>query len=158
MKNKFPKKGSHNLRIGRFSQQGYVYFITTRCYKNSRIFIDEKAVEVVFESIDWLIAHSYIDLYFCIVMPDHLHMIISLVDTKCLSEVIKSIKQYSSRKIKSILTISDPIWQEQYYDHTIRKEENLIDVIKYCWYNPVRAGLVTNPNRYPHWKSKYALE
>jgi len=158
MKRNFPEKGSYKLRIGRFSHHGYVYFITTRCFNKNKIFVDKNAVQVIFECIDWLTSRSYIDLHFCVVMPDHIHLVISLEGSKHLSEVIKSLKQYTSRRIKLILSLSDPVWQEQYYDHVIRKEENIIEIIKYCWYNPVRAGLVTNPNDYPYWKSKHALE
>jgi putative transposase len=154
----YPNRGSSLLRIGRFSQPGNIYFVTIRCYKSRKIFIADKPVKNVFESIEWLIEHSYIDLYFCVIMPDHMHMIFSLVGTKSLSEVMKSLKQFTSRKIKNDGVNSDPIWQEQYYDHAIRRDENLLEIIKYCWYNPVRAGLVTNPNDYPYWKSMYALE
>jgi len=34
----------------------------------------------------------------------------------------------------------------------------LLEIIKYCWYNPVRAGIVDNPKEYPYWRSKYDLE
>ena len=38
-----------------------------------------------------------------------------------------------------------------YYDHAIRKEEDIKGLAHYIIANPLRAGLVTNINDYPHW-------
>ncbi|MDZ7623878.1 MAG: hypothetical protein U5J96_05445 [Ignavibacteriaceae bacterium] len=35
-------------------------------------------------------------------------------------------------------------WQKDYYDHILRKEEDLETLIKYILNNPVRIGLVEN--------------
>ena len=54
--------------------------------------------------------------------------------------------------------LKENVWQDQFYDHLIRKDESLIDIIKYCWYNPIRKRLVEKPENYPLWISKYELE
>jgi len=158
MKSKIPEKGSKELRKGRFSQKGAFYFVTTSCYNKQKIFLQEENVQIFFTSLDFFVNRGYIDLYFYIVMPDHVHFVFQLIGDKSLSEVMKSLKQYTGRRIKQGTGIRDPVWQEQYYDHSIRKDENLLEIIKYCWYNPVRAGIVEDPKKYPYWKSKYDLE
>jgi REP element-mobilizing transposase RayT len=45
------------------------------------------------------------------------------------------------------------IWQRGFYDRSIRKEDDLIDIARYIVANPVRAGLVTSIRDYPLWDS-----
>jgi hypothetical protein len=54
--------------------------------------------------------------------------------------------------------MNTPVWQDQFYDHLIRKNEDLHVIMNYCLYNPVRAGLVEHPLDYPFWKSKFEVE
>ena len=36
------------------------------------------------------------------------------------------------------------IWQRRYWEHLIRNERDLAHHIDYCWFNPVKHGLVAN--------------
>jgi len=74
-----------------------------------------------------------------------------------LSGLMHRLKGYSSKKIKSLLKYQGRIWQEQYHDHAIRKDEVLADVITYCLNNPVRAGLVRDFHEYPYWYCQYEV-
>jgi REP element-mobilizing transposase RayT len=80
-----------------------------------------------------------------IVMPDHLHWLLQLIDDASLANVIKSIKSESAKKV------GHPIWQSGYYDHAIRKDEDIQAVARYIVANPIRAGLVNKVGDYPHW-------
>ena len=42
-----------------------------------------------------------------------------------------------------------PLWQDSYYDHVVRPEENLTGIGRYIIENPVRAGLVESALEYP---------
>ena len=46
------------------------------------------------------------------------------------------------------------LWQESYFDRTLRENESPADVISYIVGNPVRAGLVKGPEQYPFWGSQ----
>ena len=46
-------------------------------------------------------------------------------------------------------------WQEESYDHIIRDEAELNRIRQYILYNPVKAGLVDNPEDWPWNYSKY---
>ena len=150
-------KGSRHLRKGRHSQKGAFYFVTTSCYEQQRIFSSKDNCAVVFESLDWLTWNECIDLYFCIIMPDHVHLVFQLTGDRTLSNVMKSMKQFTSYRIRERTGLKARVWQEQYYDHCVRNEKSLREIIQYCWLNPVRKGLVEDPQNYPFWKSKHEL-
>ena len=155
--NKIPEKGSKKLREFRISEKERFYFITTSCFNKQRLFVTKEIVQTIFDTIEWLEKEKHIECYFVIIMPDHFHLVFQLLNKKTLSEVMKSLKGFSGTKIKKIKTLDTPVWQNQFYDHLIKDEEELFEFVEYCFYNPVRAGIVDNPKKYPHWKSKYEL-
>ncbi len=158
MKLKIPEIGSKQLRKGRYSEEGYFYFVTTSSFNKKNILARKDVAKIIFDTINWLEKNNYIDCYFIIIMPNHLHLVFQLFTKKTLSEVIKSLKGFTGRKIKENLKLDTPVWQDQFYDHLIRKDENLVGIMKYCLYNPVRRGLVENPLDYPYWKCKYDIK
>jgi len=153
-----PERGYRNLRKGRCSLPNYYYFITVCCKEKKKILDNKSAFEIIFKSCFWLEKEGYIIADFLIVMPNHIHWIFQLLNKKPLSMVIKSFKEYTGRKIKENLSLNGTVWQEGFYDHAIRKDESLTEIIKYAWYNPVRAGIVESPNDYPYWWCRYDLK
>jgi hypothetical protein len=41
------------------------------------------------------------------------------------------------------------VWQDEAFDHIIRREDLLRDKVEYLCQNPVRKGLVRTPDEYP---------
>ncbi|MCE1245995.1 MAG: hypothetical protein LWY06_05075, partial [Firmicutes bacterium] len=60
----------------------------------------------------------------------------------------------TASKINKYLGKTGQFWQEQYYEHRIRKEENLLKIVGYCRENPMRRGLAMEPESCPFWKFK----
>jgi putative transposase len=87
-------------------------------------------------------------LAFC-VMPDHVHLLIEgLNETSDLQRFAKLAKQRSGADYAC--TAGEPLWQEGYYEHVLRGDEDAREVARYILENPVRAGLVSTPCAYPH--------
>jgi putative transposase len=95
-----------------------------------------------------------IDLFAAIVMPDHAHMIfVPRTDQKSseifsLARITKAIKGSSAHLIKQQFKRTEPVWQEESFDHVLRSSEKLDEKISYIFYNPVRSGLVSRPEEY----------
>jgi len=151
-----PAKGSRYLRKGRVSLAGQYYLLTTTTHKRRKIFDRPEVARVVLDSLHWLDKKEIIDLVAAVVMPDHMHVIVRL-RSGTLPSLMHSLKSYTSKKIKLLLGHEGRIWQDQYHDHAIRKDEVLTDIIIYCLSNPVRAGLVQNFHEYPYWYCRYEV-
>ncbi|MCF8077663.1 MAG: transposase [Desulfobacterales bacterium] len=70
------------------------------------------------------------------IMPDHL-----LVECKHLVGFVRTFKGRATAAARAV----DPgrrLWQRSFYDHLLRKEEDVRTVAQYIWENPVRAGIV----------------
>lgn len=92
-----------------------------------------------------------IDVY-CF-MPDHLHVLATAqTDAADFQRFVKLAKQRSGFAFKQAM--GTRLWQDSFFDRTLRDAETPAEVIRYIIGNPVRAGLVQAPTEYPHWGSQ----
>ncbi len=148
----------HRLRQGRWSHPGNLYFITTATARKQPFFGKAELAQIIFDSLEWLQAQGRADIVCCVVMPDHLHMVVQLGQGQTLSALMDSFKGFTGRRINEAAKRDGPVWQEQYYDHCIRRDEDLNEIIRYCHENPVRAGLVEEADEYPFWRCKFEVD
>jgi putative transposase len=78
-----------------------------------------------------------------VIMPEHVHLLISEPESAELSLVLQMLKQITSRKLK---VIGLPrFWQVRYYDFPVWSEKKRIEKLRYIHRNPVERGLVVRP-------------
>jgi REP element-mobilizing transposase RayT len=88
------------------------------------------------------------ELYVAVVMPDHVHLILTpLIDERrsqvfSLIEIMRGIKGASGREINRRVGRHGAVWQEESFDHVLRCSEGLDAKVEYVLQNPVRKGLV----------------
>jgi putative transposase len=79
----------------------------------------------------------------CVVMPEHVHLLVSEPERRTLALVLQMIKQIVSRKLRGAR--KDPFWQARYYDFNVWSERKRIEKLRYMHRNPVKRGLVARP-------------
>src|SRR5438270_822368 len=87
-----------------------------------------------------------------VIMPDHIHLFVSNNSDTQLSQWVRLLKRDLSQAIPS----SSPHWQKGFFDHLIRNSASHSEKWEYVYQNPVRAGLVTNPDDWP-WQGDIEL-
>jgi putative transposase len=85
-------------------------------------------------------------LHDLVIMPDHIHALITPAPEVSLERAVQFIKGGFSFRLKSNL----PVWQGSFTNHRIRDDEDFEHHREYIRMNPVRAGLVRKPQDYPH--------
>ncbi len=92
---------------------------------------------------DFLQAHdaALYDLHAWVVMPNHVHVLLTPRPGKSLAYVVNRIKGATSRAINVARGASGTLWQEQYFDRFIRDQEHFRRVAEYIHGNPIKAGL-----------------
>jgi REP element-mobilizing transposase RayT len=133
------------LRIGRYSQKNQIYHITFTTINRTPIFKDLAKARTLINILKQTDQLQHTGTLAFVVMPDHIHWLMQLVGSQSLQNVIKVVKS------KVSIQIGKPIWQAGYYDHAIRKEEDIQNIARYIVANPIRAGLVTKMGDYSHW-------
>jgi REP element-mobilizing transposase RayT len=91
-------------------------------------------------------------LHGVVIMPDHVHIVLTpLFDENgfvTVAEIMQTIKSTSAHRINYALGRRGRVWQEESFDHVLRREEKIGDKLDYIFANPVRAGLVERAEEY----------
>jgi REP element-mobilizing transposase RayT len=100
---------------------------------------------------DKLIANHAISykLIAWVVMPNHVHVLIRLLNGSSLSPIVQQWKGASAMEINRHLDRRGAVWAPDYHDRYIRDENHLHDSIAYIRNNPVKAGLCGMPEEWP---------
>jgi REP element-mobilizing transposase RayT len=73
-----------------------------------------------------------------VVMPNHVHAIVTPIRTHSLSAIVGSWKGFTARKINSELGQSGSFWQKESFDHIVRSIASLNKFEEYIRANPGR--------------------
>ena len=123
-------------------------------------------VQAAWDDLPQHYPHMTLDAF--VVMPNHVHGVIILMDTNPqtpppakrhgLPEIVRAFKSFSARRINLVgagpvgaglrpaptsahTTAKTSVWQRNYYEHIIRTESELYRIRDYIAYNPQRWAL-----------------
>lgn len=142
-----------DLRRGRYSEPGREYLITAVTHERRPVFADFKAARRLILEMRHLEASGSASWLAWVVMPDHVHGLLSLSGARALSAVMNDWKGRSARALNHWLGRKGRFWQTGFHDHALRGEEDRRAVARYIVANPLRAGLVRRLGDYAHWDS-----
>jgi len=141
------KPHSSDLRKGRFSAPGLVYFITSNVAHKRPLLLPEGR-EIVIASLKWARDNGRIWLLGYVIMDDHFHCLYMLREGHSLSKVMNNLKRHVSRQINLQSQVLGQFWQEGYHDHAIRDLDDFWHHFHYMHNNPVRRGWVERAEDY----------
>ena len=94
-----------------------------------------------------------------VILTDHLHAVWTLPEgDDNFSVRWKKIMAGFSRHCQAVGQVSPSkarkgekgIWQRRFWEHAIRDEADFRAHVEYCWFNPVKHGLVAHPEDWPY--------
>ena len=142
------------------TKPGATYFVTTDTWQRRAVFHKSAAADLVeaklfeYRNKGAYCVHRYV------VMPDHLHIILTPGMTTTLEKAVGLIKGGSSFEIGKLMAMKFPVWHEGFAEHQIRDQDDYESHVRYVDSNPVKAGLASNPGEYLHCsaRGKYVLD
>lgn len=85
-----------------------------------------------------------------VLMPDHVHLFVRLPPHDLtLARWVQALRAVLGKELLA-LGHAKPHWQEGFFDHVMRSGESYSEKWNYVRMNPVRAGLVADPNDWPY--------
>ncbi len=124
-------------------------FSLTICTHNRRThFLNELWANTILGSLNTGTIDKETERYAWCLMPDHLHLLISPREGN-LIKIIGQWKRFTGHLLGKA-GLDEPCWQRGFYDHALRKEEDIEKVASYIVNNPVRKGLVDQWQNYPY--------
>ena len=131
--------------------------------------------EIICDSLSHCISNIGLLLYALVIMPNHFHLIVSCKPGSEVKNVMRDLKKFTSRKI--VKAIADngqesrkewmlnmfrfaastnsgaeeyQFWQHDYHPIALTDQEKSMQRLKYLHENPVRAGIVWQPEDYKY--------
>lgn len=129
--------------LKRFHATRQLHFLTFSCYKR-RPNLGTITSRSTFESaLERVRQHYGFCAYGYVVMPEHVHMLVSEPEHGTLAQAMQSLKQGVARTLA--LRATDSFWQARYYDFNLWSEHKFVEKLRYIHRNPVERGLVARP-------------
>jgi len=111
--------------------------------------------EMVSNALRYFDGERYV-LHAFVVMPNHVHVVVTPLGTHTLSKILQSWKSFTSHEAAKVAQASrlpipagKPFWQRESYDHLVRNEADFERVCQYTVEKPVKAGLCSRPEDWP---------
>jgi putative transposase len=101
---------------------------------------DPQNSDVVDQSLKHFDRERYL-LHCHVVMPNHLHVLVSVCPEVGLASVVSTWKRWTATRIGRGIDRTGGIWQRDYFDRLIRDWDHFINVARYIRNNPRKAGL-----------------
>ena len=133
-----------------FQQTRQIHFLTFSCYHRQPKFTNATARDTFVSALERVRENYSLCIYGYVVMPEHVHLLVSEPERSTLAQAIKSLKQGVARRLA--LRAADSFWQARYYDFNVWSEKKFVEKLRYIHRNPVKRGLVARPEDWP-WSS-----
>jgi len=150
---------------------GSPHCLTFSCFQRKKFLSRERSANWFLESLDAARLKQAFDLWAYVIMPEHVHPVLLPGDGVQISKILQAIKRPITRKAEHWLETHSPdflaeltdkqpngkithrFWQRGGgYDRNLRSIPDVYEKIEYIHANPVRRGLVENPEDWP-WSS-----
>ena len=138
-----PERKTLPHEIPSWVESGAEYFITICTEpKGTNQLCRENAAKLICESLKFRQDRGELWVHLLLLMPDHLHAIMSFPPQVDMQKSITDWKRYTC--------IAGGInWQRDFFEHRLRKNESYLEKAQYIRMNQVRAGLVDSPDKWP---------
>lgn len=131
----------------RYQKTGNFHFLTFSCYRRLPFLNCEEARNIFESALERTRRRHNFVVTGYVVMPEHVHLLMSEPHNTSLDQSIKSLKlSVSLRRMER------PFWQARYYDFNVHNEGTHAEKLRYIHRNPVKRGLVARPEDWP-WSS-----
>ena len=148
-------------RLRRRYGLGQLHFITCSCYRRLPLLGTEQARHLFLKILTEVRARYDFALLGYVVMPEHIHLLISEPNVGTPSTVMQVLKLRVSRAMhrrgrrprseqQILLDVApvpkhQPFWQRRFYDFNVWSSNKKNEKMNYMHFNPVKRGLVTHP-------------
>jgi putative transposase len=148
--------------------QGDLHFVTFSCYRRRPLLGTARARDRFVKILDEVRRRHGFHLIGYVVMPEHVHLLISEGAKKNPSKILQVLKQkvarglLKKRRQASSAQLSLPFdgwqtqgahfWQRRFYDFNVWSDKKLKEKLEYMHANPIQRRLVQHPKDWP-WSS-----
>jgi len=158
-------------RIKKYNLENQVHFVSGCVLKRIKLFEHYPVcAEMLLKNIDFYRTKLNYKILGYVIMPEHYHFLIYPAQDTTISKILMVVKGFTAKSIVNFLKHENlayllnfkvpeskikrfkdslyQIFQKDNYDFNIHSENKLLEKINYIHYNPVKRGLVSEPEKY----------
>lgn len=147
MDSKHPQRRRIRLKPETYTQIGVICSIAIAVKGRRPVFANPAVADAAVHILRRHAAATGVPVYAWCVMPDHIHLVIEASVTCDIVTFVAQFKNLAQRAAWR-LGVEGAFWQASFWDHFLRGDERLDQVIEYVVNNPVRTGLVERWDEY----------
>lgn len=115
--------------------------------------LNEKERTITLEAVRFWDTRKWI-VYAAVILPDHVHVLAQPLPKQAggvfnLTEILHSVKSFSSQKINQQRREPGSLWQAESYDRIVRDEAEFLEKWQYIRNNPIKMDLAQSSEEYP---------
>ena len=159
--------------LKRFYGHHDLHFITFSCYGRKPLLAKAEHRDLVLQVLEHMRLCYRFVLVGYVIMPEHVHLLVSEPEEGTPSTVVQAIKLSFARRVLGSRSRGCPmsrvfcetwgakrrneiaqnrIWERRFYDFNVWTDKKLVEKLRYMHRNPVKLGLVTEPDQWA-WSS-----
>ena len=147
--------------LHRFYGAGDLHFLTFSCYQRRPFLGSAPRRDLFLQVLETMRRRYRFVVLGYVVMPEHVHLLLSEPQRDTLSTVVQALKLgFCRRLLGPLRTPHEPtlwpnpkhVWQARFYDFNVWSERKRIEKLRYMHCNPVARGLAESPEQW-RWSS-----
>ncbi len=144
--------------LHRYYGAHHLHFITWSCYRRKPLLRSAKSRDCLLDILEQVRQKYRFVVAGYVIMPEHVHVLMSEPESGDPSDVMRELKQRSARALlprrkrqdpRQRMLFEDairiPFWQARFYDFNVWTARKRVEKLHYMHKNPVKRGLVTEP-------------
>ncbi|MGA3034997.1 MAG: transposase [Terracidiphilus sp.] len=124
----------------RYQHTGEFHFLTFSCFRRRDYFAAAETKDLFEDALERVRKRHLFAVAGYVVMPEHVHLLVSEPKRAVLSKAIQALKLSVSKR-----SGERPFWQAHYYDFNVSNHDKFVEKLRYIHRNPVGRGLVAKP-------------
>ena len=124
-------------------------FVTTKIAGGNNLLQSERNAMLLIDVLRSNVAAGHFRLHDFVIMPDHIHLLLSVDETTTIEKAVQYIKGGFSFGLKKELGYTGEVWHRGFADDRVRDRRSFLAHQRYIANNPVRRGLVDSAEKFP---------
>ncbi len=126
------------------------FFVSTKTCEGRALLQSERNATLMINVLRSYVAVRKFQLHDFVIMPNHMHLLITVSGDMTIEKAVQFIKGGFSFRLKKEFGYLGEVWQRGFSEVRVRDQQSFLRHRRYIAENPVKAGLVESPEKYPY--------
>jgi putative transposase len=127
-----------------------MFFVTTKTSMGHSLLQSDRNATLFIDVLRSYVARRKFRLHDFVVMPDHVHLLMTVASDMTIEKAVQFIKGGFSYRLKKDFGFIGEVWQRGFSEVRIDDRQSFLRYGQYIAENPVHAGLADSSENFPY--------